>query len=319
MKKLETASFVVFGIGKRNAFLNLLKQEVRAHGLSLVGCDSSMCPPARFAVDRFFQIPKVSEEGYKGRVEEILMEMNAVGFMTLIDPEVPVLGQVSEVSSAMFVNPGTSIAVLCEDKFCLAETLHKAGVRTVPTFLEAPDFYSFIVKDRKGSSASGFQVVSNVRERSKIIESGTDSVFQPVVTGEHYCVDAYYSLGDGCLVDCCAKEVLSKSKGESYALKSVDRAEFLPMLDLIGSSLSLKGIVNLDIYRHEGELTLMEVNCRVGGNYPASHALGCNLIKPLMDDVLGKQASQRHSFSKYEIGAVVGKYFEFTAPQNLSD
>lgn len=310
-------SFVVLGIGKRNALLSLLKEALSEHGLALIGCDASAYPPARVVADRFFQVPKAFEKDYVSRVLEVLGETKAMGFMTLIDPEIPVLGQVNLSAVAKFVQPIAATAALCEDKFALVQWLETAGVSVIPTSLRPLESYPFIVKDRLGSCASGFGVIAGDKDLNDFVvkQKGADYVFQPFVDGEHYCIDAYYSVDDGCLVDCCAKEILSKDKGESYVLKSVDRAEFVPMLDLIGAHLKLNGIVNLDVYRYEGKLALMEINCRVGGNYPASHALGCNLLKPLINDMLGYAPSKRHSFSMYEVGAVVAKYFEFTAPQ----
>lgn len=78
----------------------------------------------------------------------------------------------------------------------------------------------------------------------------------------------------------------------------------------------MRGIVNFDIYDEAGELRVMEVNCRIGGNYPASHAFGCNLLRHLFAEIFD-DGDVRLSSSSYKVGQRIAKYFEFSSPFKL--
>src|SRR5690606_2307770 len=132
------------------------------------------------------------------------------------------------------------------------------------------------------------------------------------------CVDAYFSIASGRLIDLCAKEVLNKANGESYLLRSVAAERFVEIVTAVAEAIPLRGIVNLDIY-DDGELRVMEVNCRVGGNYPASHAFGCNLLRRLVDGVADGDTADRLDMSTVSLGAHVAKYFEFSPAFALPD
>ena len=254
---------------------------------------------------------------------EILEEERAVGCMTLIDPEIPVLGQLEQAvyeRDARVLHPERTSALLCEDKMSFFETMERAGVPAVPTQLSPLDAPPFIRKHRTGSAASGFHVFRDGDD--PLLTAGrhepAEYVYQPFCTGQHLCVDAYFSIASGRLIDLCAKEVLNKANGESYLLRSVAADRFVEIVTAVAEAIPLRGIVNLDIY-DDGELRVMEVNCRVGGNYPASHAFGCNLLRRLVDGVADGDTVDRLDMSTVSLGVHVAKYFEFSPAFSLPD
>ncbi|OZB49287.1 MAG: hypothetical protein B7X60_01670 [Polynucleobacter sp. 39-45-136] len=121
---------------------------------------------------------------------------------------------------------------------------------------------------------------------------------------------------DGRLIDLCVKEILYKTNGESYTLRSHSPNEFIELLNQVGAALPLRGIVNLDIYRHEDKLVVMDINCRIGGNYQASHSFGCNLIKPMLVELMSKE-SLKTQYSNYPAGQIISKFIAFTQPESI--
>jgi predicted ATP-grasp superfamily ATP-dependent carboligase len=253
------------------------------------------------------------EDDFARRYAEVLAQHDAAGFLTLIDPEITVLGELTSrevLGNAVFLHPALEAARVCEDKYAFNERMDAHGIRHVPTSLTIPESYPYIRKDRRGSGASGFHVVDTPDD---VGESQGDLVFQPFHGGQHHCIDAYFSIHSGTLVDCCAKEVLAKHEGESYLLRSVSRAPFVELVRQVGKALPMRGIVNLDVYDDGSGPTVMEVNCRIGGNYPAAHAFGTNLMSHVVSELLDG-APVEESFSDYVEGAYVSKYIGFSEP-----
>lgn len=309
---------LISGIGKRNHLLHLLAHECAVNHVELIGCDASPLAPARDELLRFEQLPFAGDHVFGQRYSQLLVQYEVAAYLTLIDPEITILGELASqgtLGEALFLHPFAETARVCEDKFAFYERMEAHGIPTVPTFLSPPQTYPHIRKDRRGSRSSGFRVFhSPIDSRSSgDAESDAEYIYQPFCAGQHYCVDAYFSVHSGALVDFCVKEVLNKQDGESYLLRSVSRARFIDLLRQVGQELPLRGIVNLDVYDDGNGVTLMEINCRIGGNYPASHAVGANLLRHLMREVVDGIAVSE-AFSEYAVGMFVSKFIGFSDP-----
>jgi hypothetical protein len=253
--------------------------------------------------------------------KDFLLRNEVFAHFTIIDPEIPLWGEIEEESPDTFsrlLQPSRRAAVICEDKYAFFLAAKSSGIPVLETYLSAPAFFPYIRKDRRGSAASGFRVYRTPADEmaEESIGSG-DFIYQPFCGGSHFCVDAYYSLDAGNLVDFCVKEVLVKSNGESYLLRSCPRDGFGEILRMAGELLPLKGIVNFDILDDSGTLKVLEINCRIGGNYPASHRFGCNLLERCFDELFSS-LDQQKPVAPYPTDRVIAKYFAFTAPLELS-
>ena len=94
-------------------------------------------------------------------------------------------------------------------------------------------------------------------------------------------------------------------------MRSVDPGFVRGVLGAIEARFPMRGIVNLDIYRFDDAVAVMEINCRVGGNYPAAQAFGVNLLRPLVREIVSGEAQVRAP-SPYRPGVFVSKYFGFS-------
>jgi len=302
-------NILISGIGKRNSLINLMRLEAKNYGLHIIGCDSNSFPPAKLAVEKFYQLPYAHENNFVDTYINLIKTERIEAFLTLIDPEIPRLSNIHEFTNSRAFHPVKSVALLCEDKFEFAKAAEFESISTIPTSSEPLNVYPFISKDRFGSAASGFRIYKDNSE--EIVINKKNIIYQPFCNGRHYCVDAYVSYYSNQLIDLCIKEVVSKSKGESFLLKSVNSSKIVKFIEEICSWISLRGIVNFDVYEENGVLKLMEINCRFGGNYPASHAFGCNLIQYLYMEILNKNAC-KPNYSSYKPDQFVAKYFEFS-------
>jgi predicted ATP-grasp superfamily ATP-dependent carboligase len=207
------------------------------------------------------------------------------------------------------LHPSSSAIQVCGDKFEFAQMCANLNIPHFNTYLNPLIEYPQICKDRYGSAASGFRVFNDNQTIDEVREV-ENLVFQKYSTGFHYCVDAYFSIMNHKLIDFCVKKILLKSNGESFIMQSMEPDKFMYLMKLVEASLELRGIVNLDIYEEEGVLRIMEVNTRIGGNYPASHKFGCNLLEHLLRE-LTEEKPLDVCQSHYRVGVTIAKYFDF--------
>jgi len=314
-------NILVSGIGKRNALISLFQNEQNRFNVNIIGADASMLPPAKLTVESFVQLPRADEENFKGKFINLLRGKDIDAHFTLIDPEIPLLGEIEEEFDdikSRFLHPPTNTSLLCEDKFTFAIEMKSAGVSVFNTSLSPLKEYPFIRKDRRGSAASGLKIYDSPDDSVSISKTEGEYIYQPFCEGNHYCIDAYFSINNGELIDFCAKQVIEKSKGESFLLKTVSRNDFTDLLNQISSIIPLRGIVNFDFLDDKGTMRLLEINCRIGGNYPASHGFGCNLIQHCMDELF-HNPNPIIKLSSYKDNQVIAKYFDFTAPIELAE
>jgi carbamoyl-phosphate synthase large subunit len=311
---LEKIKILISGIGKRNTLIRLLKKEANIHNIVLIGADADNFPPARIEFENFIKISLASSSEFLPNYLSCLTGNNIDAFLTLIDYEIPLLGRINycpESSHPTLINPNFSTALLCEDKYQFSIVAKNNDIKVLPTSLEPLSEYPFIRKDRRGSAGSGFKIYNGPQDLDGEIKSEGKFIYQPLCNGAHYCVDVYFSIYTHKMIDFCVKKVLNKSNGESFLMESMEPGKFIPFIERISNWIQLRGIVNFDIYEENGELILMEINCRIGGNYPASHAFGCNLLQHMLFEIVNKKASSIQS-KPYKPGLLVSKYFEFT-------
>lgn len=309
--------FVISGIGKRNKLLSLFRHECSIRDIKLLGLDASLVPPAKYQLECFSQVPLASDNLFIAEYNRLAS--NSLGCLTIVDPEIVPLSLAAEIGGlgdSIFLHPSYHACKTCEDKLAFFEFANYNGIRAIPSSVK-PDFaYPMVVKDRAGSCSSGFAVIPDSVALADIVANKSCSpgiIYQPFCDGIHYCIDAYFSLNSHQLVDLCVKLVENKQRGESYVLTTVKADRFIDLLNDLAAIFVFSGIVNFDIYDWMGALHVMEVNCRIGGNYPVSHLVGVNLIAKMLDE-LTSSADYSNGFclSNYQSGLTCVKYFDFS-------
>ena len=308
---------VISGIGKRNKLLSLLQHECKERKINLLGLDAILAPPAKYELDYFSQVPKASDRLFLREYNKLAA--GSIGCLTIVDPEIIPLSiayERGEFGDSIFLHPDYFTCSMCEDKLEFSKYLNSNGKYALPASA-GPDFpYPMVVKDRRGSCSSGFAVISDSAVLAKTLASpnfSSDAIFQPFCDGIHYCIDAYFSLNSHRLVDICAKRVQSKCRGESYVLTTVNANRFVDFINDLAVLFVFSGIINFDIYDWDGFLYVMEINPRIGGNYPVSHLVGVNLIAKMLDELTSCVDYSNGLFlSDYQSGQTYIKYFDFS-------
>lgn len=306
---------LISGVGRRNALIRLIREEAEKYKIDIIGSDADECPPAIIEFGEFSVLPRVDSNDFTESLKKLIISTEINAALTLIDPEIPLLSQCSHDLNLICFHPSADVSLLCEDKYLFSVEASLSGIPVVETSLSPFQVFPFIKKDRRGSAASGFRLINKDTDYT-VEDTNVESIYQPFCNGQHYCIDAYFSVYTNQLIDLCVKQVLNKKYGEAYVLQSVNAERFLPLILQLSNWINLKGIVNFDVYDENGQLKIMDINCRFGGNYPASHAFGCNLLYYMFKELVDRTpVSQK--FSKYQEDKIVVKYFDFSTPFDL--
>lgn len=93
--------------------------------------------------------------------------------------------------------------------------------------------------------------------------------------------------------------------GETDKAISVIDERFNQIGKIIGENLKHIGNLDCDVFEHNGDLYVLELNPRFGGGYPFSHEAGCNTVKAYVEWLKGN--SKFSQFSNYKEGLMFSK------------
>ena len=101
------------GIGKRNALIQLINDELKHFDATLIGVDALSMPPARLAVPEFEKLPLARDVHFKEKYIDLLNNNNVDAHLTIIDPEIPVLGEIEadDKTQSQLLNPPKNTSV----------------------------------------------------------------------------------------------------------------------------------------------------------------------------------------------------------------
>lgn len=218
---------------------------------------------------------------------------------------------------------------LVADKHAMAMAFGAHGISCPPTVLAsdrdgvaalAGSSARLVIKERHGSAGSGFQLVRATDIGTALAlrhgPSGAPNldalVVQPFRSGVQYGLDVVADLTDSD----CVTGVLARRKDDTRPIgtmrvTTVDAGRFRPLAQRIAGVVRPQGLIDIDLVEtDEGGLQVLDVNPRIGGGYPFSHAAGADVPSYLIAELLG--LAPPAGWDTYRIGATIGRHDCFT-------
>lgn len=96
--------------------------------------------------------------------------------------------------------------------------------------------------------------------------------------------------------------------GETDKSVSVKDDQLFDLIRRFVKNVGFKGIIDIDIFKVNGEYYISEVNPRFGGGYPHAYESGVNIPKMILKNVLG--TANINGIGKYDEGIYMMKYNE---------
>ena len=225
-----------------------------------------------------------------------------------------------------------SVIKICTDKWKCYNFLLSIGLKQPKTYIDknllkedlqlGAISFPLIFKPRWGLGSIGlFQVdafeeidviygkiynkfINSISKHQDEQNTGFCVLMQETIKGEEHGMDILNDL-EGNYVTCVPKRKMNKGFGEKIVLSQIiNDQKFEDVAKTI--SFNLKHISNIDVdcfLDETGEIVVIEINCRFGGQYPFSHFAGTRFQKQIIEWLEGKETSNEYiSFKTGVIG-----------------
>lgn len=317
---MRMANILILSAGTRNKVVQYFRKELAGRG-KVYATDCSSLAPAIYEADEAILVPRITEPGYVEYILEICRKKRITGVLSLIDPELTLLAEHREeflaAGSTPVISPAEAVAV-CLDKYRMYEKLGELGIPTGRCFMEKEAFreavgrgemtYPVFVKPAKGSASLGISRVDGPGELEFYCGREPDMMIQEYMDGTEYGADVYVDMITGKTVSIFLKEKIRMRAGETDKSVSVKDERLFGLIRSFAETMGFRGIIDIDIFRVDGEYYISEVNPRFGGGYPHAWECGVNMPAMILRNLEGQPNEE--AVGAYEEGICMMKYNE---------
>ena len=313
--------------GRRTYMVEYFRQALDGDGK--VFASNSVLTSTLLRSDGFVITPNIYDKQYIDFLLSFCKEKKIEAIISLFDIDLPILAKnrkVFENANIKLVVSNFEATAICNDKWLTYKFLSNIGLKQTQSFLKIDDVkaaikngsisYPLFMKPRWGMGSIGIYRIDNDEELDVLYkklhreifntylkyESAADRdssiIIQQAIKGEEYGIEVLNDL-EGNYVTTFAKKKLAMRSGETDIAETVDPRPF----EKIGQALSshLKHIGNLDVdcfVTEKGDIYILEMNCRFGGQYPFTHNAGVNIPKQIIEWLKGNPTNPKYTTQK---------------------
>lgn len=292
-------NILILSCGTRNKIVQYFKKELAGKGL-VMATDCSELAPALYDADQHFIVPRMIDEGYLETIISICKENNIKAVFSLIDPELSLLAEHRQA----FIDIGTtpiisdySVVEMCFDKYSMYEFLIQNGFKTVRSYIDKEKFYKDVeagvmnypvfVKPVRGSASININKVTSKAEIELMFSRCDNLIIQEFMDGIEYGADTYIDMISGEPVAIFVKEKIKMRAGETDKSVSVKDDKLFELIKGFVKKAGFRGIIDIDIFKVNGEYYISEVNPRFGGGYLHAYECGVNVPEMIINNIGG--------------------------------
>jgi carbamoyl-phosphate synthase large subunit len=320
-------NILILSCGTRNKIVRYFKKELAEKGM-ILAADCSSLAPALYDADKHFIVPKITDNKYLDTVLSICKENNVKGVLSLIDPELSLLSKHRQA----FLDVGTipivsdyEVIERCFDKYSMFRFLTNNNFKTMKSYIDKNEFYKDLeavlitfpvfVKPVKGSASININKVMSKDELEVLLKRHNGLMIQEYMDGTEYGADVYIDMISNEPVAIFTKEKIKMRAGETdKSVSFKDESLFDLIMDFVKKA-GLKGIIDMDIFKVDGEYYISEVNPRFGGGYPHAYECGVNVPAMIIKNLEGQE--NKPVVGEYEEGIYMMKYSEVKIVRGL--
>ena len=133
-------------------------------------------------------------------------------------------------------------------------------------------------------------------------------MIQEYMDGIEYGADCYIDMISNEPVAIFMKEKIKMRAGETDKSVSMKDDKLFELIKRFINIAGFKGIIDIDIFKVNGEYYISEVNPRFGGGYPHGYEIGVNIPKMIIENISGKE--NKDVIGDYEEEIYMMKYNE---------
>lgn len=320
--------------GRRNYLINYFKEALKGEG-KVFATDMQLTAPALVDADIAIQVPAIYSQEYIPSLLRIVKENDINCVISLNDLELPILSeakdQIESLGAKVIVADEHAIKIAF-DKWETVKFLEANGLKSPKTYIDFEEAkkaiesgglkFPLVIKPRWGSASIGIDFpetmeelelaykLQNIRlKRTILAEASKEDIdhailIQEKIPGKEYGMDVLNDF-EGNYVGTFVREKLQMRSGETDKAISVIDKRFEQVGKVIGDNLKHIGNLDCDVFEHNGELYVLELNPRFGGGYPFSHEAGNNTAAIYIEWLKGNKDIAQHS--NYKEGIMFSK------------
>ena len=313
-------NILILSAGTRNKIVQYFKKELDGCG-KVVATDMSALAPALYEADKFYIVPRMTEEGYIEKILNICQREKINGVFSLIDPELSLLAQNCSRFEKIGVKVIGSSFDLCElslNKYDMFRWLSSRNYKCAKSYTKIEDFYADLgkglisfpvfVKPVRGSASISISKVNDKEALELLFKQFDDLMIQEYLQGQEIGADVYIDMVSGKVVSIFTKKKLKMRAGETDKAVSFKNEKLFSLIKRFAEEIGYKAQIDIDIFDIGGEYYISEVNPRFGGGYPHAFECGCDHVKMIIRNLNG--GPNNSHIGEYEEGLYMMKYNE---------
>lgn len=296
---MKPINILILSAGTRNKIVQYFKKTLGENG-KVIATDMSTIAPAIYEADKYYIVPRITEEGYIDIILDICKKENISGVLSLIDPELSLLAE----NEYKFKNVGTTVIgssyELCEralDKMQMFEWLRSHGYNCAKSYVDKNEFfadvktgkanYPVFVKPVRGSASIAISKVFDNETVDLLFNHSDNLMIQEYLDGQEIGADCYIDLLSGELVSVFTKKKIVMRAGETDKSVSFKDEKLFELIKKFVNESGWRGQIDIDIFEINGEYYISEVNPRFGGGYPHAYECGADHMKLIVNNLNG--------------------------------
>lgn len=309
-------NILILSAGTRNKVVQYFKKTLAGKG-NVIATDMSDIAPAVYEADKFYKVPRMTEDGYSDIIFDICKKENISAVLSLIDPELSLLAENEEKFAELGVKVVGSSYELCEmslDKYRMYQWLAEHGYKCARSFMDFDEFkksgivYPVFVKPARGSASISIAKAKDEKTARFLFEQNDGMMVQEYLKGQEIGADVYIDMISGEVVSIFTKKKLVMRAGETDKAVSFKDEKLFSLIEKFVKEAGYTGQIDIDIFDVDGEYYISEVNPRFGGGYPHAYECGCNHMDLIVNNLEGK--ANKKSIGAYNEDIYMMKYNE---------
>jgi carbamoyl-phosphate synthase large subunit len=313
-------NILILSAGTRNKIVQYFKKTIGDTGV-VVATDMQDIAPAVYEADKFYKVPRMTDDGYIDVIFDICKKEKINAVLTLIDPELSLLAANKNKFAEMGVTVIGSSYELCEmalDKMQMYNWLKNHGYNCAKSYDDKEAFYrdldagliSFpvFVKPIRGSASIAISKVEDKETLELLWKHTGGLMIQEFLKGQEIGADVYIDMISHEVVSIFTKKKLLMRAGETDKAVSFKDSKLFSLIEKFVKECGWNGQIDIDIFEINGDYYISEVNPRFGGGYPHAFECGCNHMKLIDNNIKG--IANNTNIGNYEEGIYMMKYNE---------